>query len=218
MPNNGLQRSIPISAGDRWALVGASGTGKTTFALLLLNRLWHFYRVPTFIIDTKPDDKLQNLWRGLRQNEAPRPHTSFAVQRWEPLDKNGAEYDLYLKRILDLNRPCILYVDEIINLQGTGGRYPQGLEWVLKQARSKRITVIIGSQRVAKIPPDVLAQATHIVAFGLRNEYDRRIIASELMLNEYNIQDKYGFYHSRLDILRPGEYYRDSQSFLFGRA
>lgn len=225
---------ITIRAGDRWVLLGASGTGKTTFALMLIAALWRFYRVPTNILNTKPDDKVSTFrpsgvttGRGfplvtITKNAAPQPLKVWGVQNWEPEDNPIDEYAIYMERIRQMARgkrgvPSIFYADELANLGGNSGdTYPPEMSRLLKQARSLKVTTILGNQGYAKMPRDVIGQATHLVVFALRLSYDRREVAKQLDIDELTIDHPFGFWHTRLDRIEPAVYYRDAQSF-FGQ-
>lgn len=101
---------------------------------------------------------------------------------WKPLYDSRKEYDKFFHNILEAKLPAIVNIDECVNMR-FGQEIPRELEILLMQGRGTGIHVIGGTQRVAKSPRELRSQATYIVSFVLRNEYDRNTMASELDLD-----------------------------------
>lgn len=146
--------------GEHLAVVGETGTGKSTLAAALLAGRWSYY----IAIRTKPDDvsylattihKADKLdsgesWKylldlsGRRKAEQAREVRAVAEQVW---DEGG----------------WTIYFDELFYVERL--RLTDDIEHLLTQGRSKHITVMVGMQRPARVTRFALSQATHVLSF-----------------------------------------------------
>lgn len=219
---------IEVKRGDRWTLIGRSGSGKTFASVMLIKALLRLYNVPLFIFNTKPEKDLNVLGRPIRSQTAPkfgrRAVSPFSwnkpgpqVINWIPDYSNPIEeYAAALSYLYRLGTECIFLIDELSNftknrsLQG----YPIELEVMQKQARSLGITSVICSQSSTYIPPEVIGQAEHLITFKLRDKEARRKIMRETGQEDYDIPDKYGCFYTKLDSDDPTAYYPSIQALL----
>lgn len=170
-------RPLRVSLSDRWAILGTTGSGKTTFAKRLVRELRALYPgLPVYALDSKGAGDFDG-WPGrVESNDAPGADRLVdGVQVWAPPYTDRAEADRWLQAIYERRRPAVVYIDELSSIGGKSGRdYPRGYQVLLKQGRGLRISVITLSQEVAGMPRQVLGQTTHLVSFRLLNEFDRR--------------------------------------------
>lgn len=215
------QPPIRFRAGDRVFVVGASGTGKTTLILAMLHELWRYYQVPTWIVNSKPDSTLTALGRKTQSftisDTAPNPIRTFGLQMWKPTYNDPDLYDQYFEKILSVDRPGILIVDEVLSIVGnTRSQDPINFKRLLSQVRDKKITMIYGAQRKAGIPAECLNQAKHVFMFGLRDQYDVQTVAREMRVPQpVQFADEHGFFYTTLARIEEPRYYRDYRD-LFG--
>lgn len=207
------KKPIEVMAGDRWSIIGASGTGKTYFTTRLLTRLRAYYIVPTLILNSKPDLGLSTLARPIRRAEPPNIVSGLTV--WEPPDDIRSVYDEFFRRVLKYKKPLIEYTDELSSIGGNhSDTFPVNYIRLLKQARSQRKTVITGSQELAYIPRQVLGQSTHLVIFRVENEHDIQLARQKMKVKEFDWKDAHGFWYRRLDKVDEGRYFSSVQEFL----
>lgn len=171
---------IPIELDQRWAILGASETGKTTFAKELIQQYRHFRPwAPIYVLDTKGRDF--GSWPGrVRSAQPPDPkQVEGGFQIWEPptIRIDSKLTDEWLDGILNLPGAAIVLIDELSNTTRVSrpDAYPAGLEVLQKTGRGLQKCMVTLTQTVAKGPSTVFSQATHLVRFGLEWEYDQRV-------------------------------------------
>ncbi len=204
---------LRVNIGDRWAIIGATGSGKTVLSREILK----FYAnatkglVPIYILDTKVQGDFKqfehpSLGRVVRGNKIPDPVTNtkgkpFTI--WQPESDDEEMYDkffeqIYLKgRNMKSGNPGIIYIDEISSVSSPSGRsFPRYWDILLKQGRGMDIGLINVTQSPSYIPPNLLRQATHVVRMHLNGEYDPKKMSSAMgkAANEEPVDD-YGFYY-----------------------
>ena len=194
--------------------------------LRLLPVLWKHYKVPTFALNTKPDDTITRMLGPqaryyLRGNSVPKVESRTGLTIWEPDDDIPSHYDQFFRDLLKTRRPAIVVIDELANIGGKNGTdFPLNLYRLLKQARSMKITVITGTQDLAYIPRQVLGQATHLVGFRVEPPHDKKVLADLMrveplinpatgrILERYFVPDEHGTYYRRLDRIDSGRYHK----------
>jgi hypothetical protein len=142
-------------------------------------------------------------WPGIIQSEeAPDAlRTPGNIQVWRPPFNSRVQQDIWLKRILADGNPAAVYIDELSSLGGrTGSRYPDGLDWILKQGAGMNIGLIAASQEVAGIPANIRKQMTHLVRFAVNPtaEYDWRTLDQALgrERSQHGVNPpRFGFYY-----------------------
>lgn len=199
--NKGLQ----ISLGDRWAIVGMTRSGKTTFGRRLLQFLRNSYPAArVYVLDTKQIGDFDDLPGRIKGPIVPDTLlTPGGVQVWQPPENDIKAYDQWLKKILGARKPAIVFIDELLSLGGrTGNSYPQGYNQLQTQGAGLDIGVISLSQEAAYIPRTLLGQTTHLVRFALLDEHDALKVDKYLRRpkSERGTQPpRYSFYYRRVD-------------------
>ncbi len=199
--------ALRVSLSHQWAIVGTKGSGKTTFARLLLRRAQELWpHVSIYVLDSKVSGDFAG-WPGLRTGDAAPGIIGGAdggVQVWQPDLGDLGQYDEWMRKILrghDRNRPAIVLIDELSSVAPNRERYPAGLDLLMKQGRGKAIAIIALTQNAVNIPPNVLGQTTHVARFRLNSDTDARRVDG-LLWRDGRIRepdDRFGFCYKRLD-------------------
>lgn len=216
--------------GDRWAVIAASGGGKTTAVQAILVQMQHAWpSTPIEVIDPKHEKAFQSWWNlpGVVRHssvEAPQPLKHGGIMIWRPPDDSPEAYNEYLKRVYLARRRRIVYIDELSSLGGpneSSQGYPRYLRILLKQARSLGITFIIGSQEVGYIPRQILGQSNKVLTGHLNLESDKERMARFYgfgnSARDWVVKDQHGFWFidpTKVLELNPPVYYRNVQEFL----
>lgn len=133
---------------------------------------------------------------------------------WQPLRDDRKQYDLFFHRILSAGLPAIVNIDECANMR-FNGEIPRELELLLLQGRAAGIHVIGGTQQVAKSPRELRSQATFLVAFNLRNRYDKSTMIEDLGLDQKSLElRKYQFWFLNSDSDKEAQKFSRYQDFI----
>ncbi len=207
------QAGIDVSLEDRWLILGATGTGKTTYARELLKHLHRIYgEVPARILDSKGyGDFIQ--WHGnggLWASEDVPPPITQGIQVWQPGVDDQDAYAEWFDQILRTPGPAITLIDEISSIGKKKGEAPREFERLLKQGRALGKLTINCSQEMAGVPKQIKSQTTHVVRFRMATTgYDNQQ-ANHIMGRENNDPEpsaQYGFFYRRIDkLMAPIEY------------
>lgn len=153
---------------ERHAIVGMTGTGKTTFGMWCLSRR-RYDLMPWVIIDFKHEGMISRLPR-LEEidvtGKIPK-HPGLYVIRPTPSDIDDGNVTSFLFRVWERERTG-LFIDEGYMIP----RLDKGLRTVLTQGRSKRIPIISLSQRPAFISPFLLSESEYKSTFYLGHPAD----------------------------------------------
>lgn len=157
---------------DHVAVIGRNGSGKTTFAAWLLSGK-DFNAQPACIVNTKGDafiDEIAKI-KGVKTisiHDTPGEKGLYIVN---PLPHEQDELDLFFKRCWEKENIC-LWIDEGYSVQKD--------DWFkacLTQGRSKRVPLIVLSQRPAWISKYVFSECNFVSLFNLQIRDDRKKVA-----------------------------------------
>jgi len=212
-----------VRAGDRWLLVGTSGSGKTTAAKYLdraLCELYPFHR--HYILDSKHDgdfDKYPGIVKG---DMAPaRPKSNQRYQVWQPIRAIPDQIEQWLWMIRqdatssDVSG-AFLFIDELVTLCYKRNQYSDEYNILQKTGRSLPVGSVTLTQELSKIPGNAYKQSVHRLGFYLdaAAEYDRRISHSLLKGKVADPIDPYGFYYQHINGRGEPTYFESIQHFL----
>lgn len=158
---------------NRTVVIGSTGSGKTQFAVGLLS-VRDFHLRPWFIFDFKGDKLIDALGAeeiSLTQN----PPTKPGLYILRPLPGDDHLVSQYLMKLWAMENVGI-YIDE-------GYMVPKLDRWFracLTQGRSKRIEMIILSQRPKWMDTFNFTEASFIALFNINFEEDRKHVAAYL--------------------------------------
>jgi DNA helicase HerA-like ATPase len=177
---------VTLPTGDkRTAIVGSTGSGKTQFAVWLLASR-DFHRRPWIIFDFKGDELIAEL--GATEISifgAPPKKPGLYVVRPIP-ELHDKAVVAFLWRIWARGKTGI-YIDEGYML---GARNP-ALNACLTQGRSKKIEMIILSQRPVWMSRFVFSEANFFAVFNLNLEDDRRHVSTFLGGQRINLLPRF---------------------------
>jgi hypothetical protein len=215
-PTSYVANGIEVSLADRWLILGATGTGKTTFVRHLLDHLSALYRnmVPLYVLDTKGVGDFAHLSNFVTTDAPPRPITS-GHQVWQPGLETWEAFDAWFGALLAVPGALILNIDEVSSITDHSGKGPDNYARLLKQGRGMNKCVITCTQEMAGVPRQIKGQATHVVRFRLADDYDR-VKGNRLMGLDKDTGDprgRYGFFYRRIDRGGPVFEYHGWQEF-----
>lgn len=204
---------MQVSLEDRWLILGATGTGKTTYARELLKHLHAFYPdVPIYILDSKGYNDFAQ-WHGsggLWASEVMPPPITEGIQVWQPGIDDQDTYAQWFEQLLKTPGSAITLIDEISSIGKKKGEAPREFERLLKQGRALGKLTINCSQEMAGVPKQIKSQTTHVVRFrmaatGYDNQQANRIMGRAN--NDPEPRAQYGFFYRRIDkFMEPVEY------------
>ncbi len=208
-----------MSLEDRWLILGATGTGKTTYARELLKHLHRVYpAVPIYILDSNGYGDFAE-WHGnggLWASENVPPPITKGIQVWQPGVDDQDAYAAWFDQTLRTTGPAITLVDEISSIGNKKGDAPREFERLLKQGRALGKLTINCSQEMAYVPKQIKTQTTHVVRFRMATTgYDNQT-ANAIMGREKSAPEpkaRYGFLYRRIDKLMDVVEYASYQDF-----
>jgi len=154
----------------RTAVIGSTGSGKTQFAVWLLSTR-DFDARPWIIFDYKGDELIDEIGGTLITVHSPIPtKPGIYIVRPIPEHDDKAVIDFLWK--IWARGDIGVYVDEGYMI---GQRNP-ALNACLTQGRSKRIEMIILSQRPLWLSRFVFSEANYFAIFNLTDEDDRKTV------------------------------------------
>lgn len=177
---------------DRLAIIGRTGSGKTTAAA------WHlsgkdFNKQPWVIINTKGDPFLNEIGsiRGVRHLSIDGTPDDKGLYIVSPLPNERDQLDDFFFRIWERQNTGV-YIDEGYMIERT-----DGLNALLTQGRSRRIPMIVLSQRPAWISKFVFSEADFIQLFHLQHEADRKNVAQFVPFNtKYRLPKLHSYWYN----------------------
>lgn len=208
---------MQVRAGDRWLLVGTSGSGKTTAAKYLDRSLAKLYTQHRhYILDSKHDgdfDKYPGIEKGDMAPVKPRSNQRYQV--WQPIKIIPEQVEKWLWQIRQ-DAPAVVFIDELVTLCYRRNQYSDEYNILQKTGRSLPVGSITLTQELSKIPGNAYKQSVHRLGFYLdaAAEYDRRICHSLLKAKVEDPVDPYGFYYQHINGRGEPQYFESIQHFL----
>lgn len=214
-----FRERIKIAQGERWILMGTSGSGKTTAGKLIDKKMLQLYPdTKHYILDTQHTGDFA-AYSGIHMsNRAPDVIKKNQIyQVWQPLLRIPDEIEKWLGQIFD-RPPAIVLIDELYVLKYKGtSNYSDMYSIIQRAGRARNITCITHTQKLGKIPPDAYEQSTHRLGFYMEGSYNQ-FIRSQMLKNDRtpNPVDQYGFHYQHINGRGTPIYYRNIQEFLGG--
>lgn len=187
---------ITLSPSDRLSVVGKTGSGKTTFsvvlACLLVDARAQGWQV--WWLDSKLDPRDQAMLREWGFGRTPsRVHIPL-------LPKNGSveeQAQWYCQKALR-RKNVLVVVDEYKHCCKSTRRAGDGIEGVHLRGRGLNVGLLGQTQEPVDVPRQLLSQATHLFLFDLT--YPADIKYARTLYEDYERPpDRRGFYHAHID-------------------
>lgn len=172
---------------QRIAIMGRTGSGKSQAALWHLS-LANFHRIPWVILDFKGDEAINSI-EGAQHITFAEVPTKPGIYILHPMPGETEALERYLYKCWEKENIGIL-VDEGYMLKDNDAFLA-----CLTQGRSKRIPMIILTQRPAWITRFVFSEADFYQVFALNDRRDRKTI-TEFMPDNVKDAPKLPDYHS----------------------
>ena len=193
------QLRIKVKAGDKWLIVGMTGTGKTTFTRRLLKNLERLY--PTsriYILDTNYRGDFDDF-PGIVQSDRcpPKPGANERYQVWQPILEDPNEIEEWLWGIRH-DPPAWVNIDELLALcsGGYSKAHPSDeFRRLLKLGRALPVGVSSGTQELVDIPRNAIGQTTHVVRFTLQLPYEVQLVNAIMRKKVAEPEDDHGFWY-----------------------
>lgn len=157
---------------DRTAILGSSGTGKTTAAAWLLSG-YNFRRRPWVIVNTKDDPLIAEIAAipGVHTISLDDEIKEPGLYIVNPLPHEQEKLNAFLQKIWERGDIGV-WIDEGYMIE-----IKDAFNALLTQGRSRKISMIILSQRPAWISKFVFSEASFIQVFRLGHMDDRKNVA-----------------------------------------
>lgn len=215
--------TIPLLPNQRFAIIGKTGSGKTTFATLLASVLVpdHDPDWQVWWIDTKGDPtdiaRLRRYGFVSREQQGRtigEQYQGKAINRvyWRLAETQDDPVSDQAQRIIHLaieQRRVLLVIDEytqVVSNTKTPGKW---LGDAFRTGRGLKVGIIGCTQEPVYVPRQLLSQASHLFLFDLFYDYD--IATAQKMYPEYvRPADPHGFYTAYVDGRTPWLYYKDA--------
>lgn len=211
---------LKVKVGDRWLLMGTSGSGKTT-ALKYLDAVYGrlFPTARHFVLDSKMDGDFDD-WPGRIISDTcpslPDPNQKYQV--WQVVNILPDEIEKWFVQILHdaKSGPALVEIDELHTLVYKPNVYSPKFNQILKTGRGLGIGTIALTQELSKIPANAYKQATHRLGFYIDRAaiYDRQIWQALLKSKVADPPDEYGLYYQQEKWRGEPQYFPNIQSFL----
>jgi energy-coupling factor transporter ATP-binding protein EcfA2 len=215
LPVSPAQSRVKVRAGDKWLLMGTSGSGKTT-GLKYLDSVYTrlFPTARHYLLDSKLDGDFDSF-PGLVKNDLcpQKPGRNARYQTWQVVQIIPEQIEKWLWGIRH-DAPAVVEIDELYTLCYKKNQYSTEYNILQKVGRSLPVGSITNTQELSQIPANAYKQATHRLGFYLDGEYDRRIRNAMLKHKVEDPRDQYGFYYQHVNGRGEPGYFSSIQEFL----
>jgi len=221
---------FPLDPWDRYALIGKTGCGKTSFATMLCCSMIpvHYGEWECHWLDTKGDPAdIKRLleWQFIHvddwRRDVPRKYQRWNRIYWPIREKPEAtvveQSQTVIGRLLARSQMrgrrghsnVLIVIDEYVHVV-LGPRNPgRNLHDAFKTGRGRRLGIIGCTQEPVYVPRQLMSQAGHAFLFDLHLADDIKKVQGwhEGYERPTLLGDKHGVWHSYLDDNHPWRYY-----------
>lgn len=181
---------------DRTVCVGATGSGKTTGAMWQLSRK-DFNAQPWLGINFKGDQLMLDVAaiEGVQTIPVTGMPGDKGLYFTNPLPHDDEALDDLLRRIWERGN-CGIFVDEVYRI-----KIKTWFEACMVQGRSKRVPMIVCTQRPARMPLFVFSEAQYAQIFNLTKKADRIRIEDDFpgIGRDYHLAPYHSYWYNVAD-------------------
>jgi energy-coupling factor transporter ATP-binding protein EcfA2 len=219
-----------LSPTDRYALVGKTGTGKSTFAAVIAavlvpsvtdpetGEVWATTPWQVWWLDTKGDDRdLAKLVKwgfvpsSQRNPKNPRKDPTPARVVWSIRPGDAGSIVTQAQAIISMalvRHRVLIVVDEYSQIVPSTRSAGTSLKDAFARGRGLQVGIIGCTQEPVDVPRQLLSQASHIILMDLSYPNDQKK-ARDFYPEYRRPPDTFGFFHSWVDGPALWSYYRD---------
>lgn len=179
---------------DRTLIAGRTGSGKTVAGIYHLSNQ-NYTDMPWIIWDFKRDKAIQTIDYVALDVESSLPPTRPGIYVLSPLPDQKEAIEQFLWRCWEQEN-IGQYVDEGYMIAPSKEGRSKAFRAILTQGRSKRIPVIINTQRPVDIDRFAISEADYFQIFHLNDERDRKTVQSFVNKGLVNLDKQLERYHS----------------------
>ncbi len=186
-------REFRFEAGQHMVVLGRTGSGKTYWIRETLIPTWR----RAIVVDTEQMDYERlpavSLRSALRYAKGDKAFHVRVLARGDHSEADLAMIDDLCYGLLEVGHDVLVVFDEATDFSDAH-RIPESLRGLVRKARKRNISTVMGTQRPAMLSKDAYTQASHLVIFYL-SDYDTDAIKEYApWVKEHISQIPYGSY------------------------